>query len=527
MQSPLQVTIMAALVSGKGQPPEDRWSLFQAYYRTIYEREMARDIPAAQILLAHRSDVDAIHQRVALLLQVRSEHAQQTDARLSHEQLSAVIERRLAEQGHEEPRRSALRDRIIEAAADRLVFLVGLRHDSVGFELRSLQEHMAAECLVAGEREEVAGRLSAIAGLASWRNVTLFAMGHCFARREGLRDTLLRICTDLSTSEADPLARSRLVGAALALDVLLDGAVRSQPIYERLLAEEAARLLHAVGPVGQGRLEEAWDDEIDGRLRAAVEHAIAGRRVCAALEGWRVLLTLETRGVPWAAELIAKRWPADPREAMALLPSNDDARHFGTTASLRFADALALQPPAMERRAERLIVRVDAPEPRPPWSGRIRGSLGEDGDEVLLLEPELGRLLTVMVSPLPSPLRSPLVLPFETEGIDPGWIPVAAAGRFGEDPSADALAAALRTIADGCESAQWRECRAVLSPAVADRRMSRLRARSPAVARARRHGDRRAARRPCRVGGCRTPLERPRRDARRSAPHGCARGCSV
>ena len=46
MRSPLQLTIMTALVDRMGQPPQARWSLFKSYYDVIYQREEERNIPS-------------------------------------------------------------------------------------------------------------------------------------------------------------------------------------------------------------------------------------------------------------------------------------------------------------------------------------------------------------------------------------------------------------------------------------------------------------------------------------------------
>ena len=73
MRSPLQVTIMTALVDRMGQPPQARWNLFKAYYDVIYQREVERDIPASSILRQYQPDINAIHNRVGLLLQIDSE----------------------------------------------------------------------------------------------------------------------------------------------------------------------------------------------------------------------------------------------------------------------------------------------------------------------------------------------------------------------------------------------------------------------------------------------------------------------
>ncbi|OAH98836.1 hypothetical protein A1353_21675 [Methylomonas methanica] len=83
MRSPLQVTIMTMLVESVGQPPRERWRLFNDYYRVIYSREKQRDIPAAELLNTYQTDIDAVHQRVGLRLQVDSELSGATDALLT------------------------------------------------------------------------------------------------------------------------------------------------------------------------------------------------------------------------------------------------------------------------------------------------------------------------------------------------------------------------------------------------------------------------------------------------------------
>ena len=145
MRSPLQVTIMTALVDRMGQPPQARWNLFEAYYEVIYQREVERDIPASSILRQYRPDINAIHNRVGLLLQIDSERSGSTDAKFSTQRFMSLVKKRLEEEGHEGDGLRDLTQQILDAAAQRLVFLVGLESDKVGFEIRSLQEFMAAE----------------------------------------------------------------------------------------------------------------------------------------------------------------------------------------------------------------------------------------------------------------------------------------------------------------------------------------------------------------------------------------------
>ena len=100
MRSPLQVTIMAALVDRVGQPPQARWSLFNSYYDVIYLREVERSIPASIILRDYQPDIKAIHNQVGLILQIDSERTGRTDAKLSRDRFVALVEARLATEGH-------------------------------------------------------------------------------------------------------------------------------------------------------------------------------------------------------------------------------------------------------------------------------------------------------------------------------------------------------------------------------------------------------------------------------------------
>ena len=64
--------------------------------------------------------------------------------------IRSLVKARLEEEGHEGIVLDSLTDQIANAALERLVFLVGVEADQVGFEIRSFQEFMAAECLMDG-----------------------------------------------------------------------------------------------------------------------------------------------------------------------------------------------------------------------------------------------------------------------------------------------------------------------------------------------------------------------------------------
>ena len=73
MRSPLQVTIMSLLLERRTRVPRRRYELFDAYYDTIYAREVAKPGRAGQVLGAHKPHIDAIHEHVALTAHIRAE----------------------------------------------------------------------------------------------------------------------------------------------------------------------------------------------------------------------------------------------------------------------------------------------------------------------------------------------------------------------------------------------------------------------------------------------------------------------
>jgi len=144
MQTPLQVTIMSLLLERYVRAPQSRHGLFDAYYQTIYDREMGRAGFLGGLLEQHRTDIDHLHERIGLLLQHRAEEEGDADAAIPARELHRLVVARLAQQGQPEDRIEGLAGHIVRAATDRLVLVVPKGVDQVGFEVRSLQEFMAA-----------------------------------------------------------------------------------------------------------------------------------------------------------------------------------------------------------------------------------------------------------------------------------------------------------------------------------------------------------------------------------------------
>lgn len=453
MQSPLQVTIMATLVDRMGQPPQERWKLFKEYYKVIYQRELERDIPTSQILRDYQADIDAIHNRVGLLLQVESDQSGQTDARLPIDRFASLVDQRLSEEGHEEEELDALSRKIIHAATDRLVFLVSLQADEVGFEIRSLQEFMAAEALMDGSDEMIRQRLRQIAPLISWRNVFLFAAGKCFVERQHLRDTIHAICAELNEETEDEISSISLAGSQLAVDLLEDLPVTGQPKYARLLARQALRLLELPPDDYHIRLGDLYTPKLDKIYRQELQRGMALSHQSHRLGAWAVLISLVKADVPWAEELARTYWPNNKDEKFELLQLAGEHKNGGWMIP-ELVDVIPLMSPVdFDNKQGRALVRICAEHTGLMWLEAVQKlatSYSDDYDVPLYLldrEEEFFRLRATMI-------RGPESLFGFTEMPDasPDWLPLVAGADFASKPSKSKLAEVVRMIADDFSS---------------------------------------------------------------------------
>ncbi|MEV0136863.1 hypothetical protein AB0H83_51630 [Dactylosporangium sp. NPDC050688] len=184
MRTPLQVTIMSLLLERRPRAPQDRYGLFEAYYSTLYDREVGKGTDVARLLDENRGHVDHLHERVGVILQARAESAGDADAALPSEELEQLGVARLTNEGISEKQASGLAARLVKAATDRLVLLVPRAVGSVGFEIRSLQELMAARAITKAAPDDVVARLRLLGPSAHWRNTWLFAASRIFAEQQ-------------------------------------------------------------------------------------------------------------------------------------------------------------------------------------------------------------------------------------------------------------------------------------------------------------------------------------------------------
>ena len=320
MRSPLQITIMATLVLS-GQPPHERWNLFKNYFEVVYKREIERNIPTSLILRERKADVTAIHQWCGLRLQRDGEREGKTDSLLSSEVLAELIRGYNQAEGCAEEEIEERTNQILQATTDRLVFLSPLQQDGVGFEIRSLQEFMAADALMEGNDDEIERRLEFIAIAPYWRNVFLFAAGKCFADQRARRSTIVALCQRLnllSTEDEsnDPLASLALAGSRLALDILEEEMARDK--FRIQLVDTALNLLQLPDVRANARLASLYEPNVAVLFRQKVETQLKQPDFSARIGAWVVLKILCARNVDWAEELTDHYWPESPQEGLQI-----------------------------------------------------------------------------------------------------------------------------------------------------------------------------------------------------------------
>lgn len=241
MRTPLQVTIMSLLLEGRPRVPQHRHGLFEAYYETIYNREVGKPGSTGRLLEQHRRTINALHEQVGLLLQKRAEGVGQAEPILSQAELRTITYGRLISEEFSESDAHKLSEKIVRAATDRLVLLVPKEEQDLGFEVRSLQEFMAARALLTGSDVQIMHRLEILATSSHWRNTWLLAAGRLAALRDHLIDGLIAM---LGRIDADDYLMVQLApGADLAIDLLDDGFASNSPRVERLLLKQAVETL--------------------------------------------------------------------------------------------------------------------------------------------------------------------------------------------------------------------------------------------------------------------------------------------
>lgn len=250
LRTPLQVLIMTIIVAAAGRLAPDRFSLFWGYYDIVFKRE--RDKPGGfhRIIQEHGPQIQQLHERVGFELQARSEAGDRSYATLTPDELRDITWEILHDAGFKPSGADAgLLADIVKAATQRLVLIAPRGDDGYGFDVRPLQELMAAMCLTAGPLDVVTGRMRIAAPSPHWRNTWIFAAGHLFSTpQDHQHRAVVELVESVDTGPGSRLGNVVPIGPRLALDLIDDGMARSLPKWRNRLIGCGLQVLHEPAP---------------------------------------------------------------------------------------------------------------------------------------------------------------------------------------------------------------------------------------------------------------------------------------
>ncbi|MEV8183393.1 hypothetical protein [Specibacter sp. NPDC078692] len=283
LKTPLQVLILTYILEKLGTLPADRYQLFWGYFGAVYDREASKQTSLSSLFSRHRTDIVELHERVGLDLQIQAETLGEATSKLPLSQLRQMAVDRMREVGYESPGEAEkISDQIVQAATHRLVLLVADVDETVAFEVRSLQELMAARAIGAGSEAQIRERLLVTAPSPHWRNTWVFVAGRVFSegsdfQREQIADLVSRIDdVDALPSWLCP------VGPELAADILDDGLAVTKPKWEKKFVDIALRTLSGAIPrdvrgMAIGLSTAAEEGDCRTRIRNALKDALASK----------------------------------------------------------------------------------------------------------------------------------------------------------------------------------------------------------------------------------------------------------
>ncbi len=249
LRTPLQVLIMSIIAETSRQFSPSRYALFWGYYKVVEQREQTKELGFSALLRDHAQVVLDLHRRVALTLQQQAETPTGADSVMSPEELRDTAWHVLKASGHDPSNADKrLLDRIVTAATHRLVLITPQSGGGYGYEVRSLQEMMAALALTTGTVEDAIPKLRRISASPHWRNTFLFAAGRYFSEPQPhQKEAVTNLVLTIDDNAPERLGAVVPVGPSLALEIVDDG-MASEPIYFHPLVTHSLKLLEAPEP---------------------------------------------------------------------------------------------------------------------------------------------------------------------------------------------------------------------------------------------------------------------------------------
>jgi hypothetical protein len=318
MTTPLQVTIMASLLARNARLPETRHALFDEYYNVIYSRESAKAGWLGDLLTSHRATVNHVHEQVALYLHVQAERPGSAQSLIPSSQIAQLILAHLILSGHTTQEAEGLAQKLVRAVRDRVVLLVGMPDDHVGFEVRSIQEYLAARALTIGDETSILKRLEVLVPSIHWRNVWLLAAARLQQHSNpSMVDSIVQ--TLRRADELSILSMHTKPGQGLAIDLLEDEYAKAMPRIRRSL------VAHALGAF------DAWGDDRFRRLEIVLSRELTRDSLTKSMVRTAAERSMKSAGGARCTTVaVLTRWQRQTGQpavlANAVLNSNNDWR---------------------------------------------------------------------------------------------------------------------------------------------------------------------------------------------------------
>jgi hypothetical protein len=285
--------------------------------------------PFSEVLNERQQSIDTLHHDVGFILQCRAELSGETQADMPIVQFNEMVTTHLQDDGLQGAELAQEQRLILGAASERLIFLTCKIKDRLSFDVRSLQEYMAAASLTAADSHVIINRLKAIAHSAYWRNTLLFAIGRFFVdtHLRNHRNLILSFCRGLNMDGVIEHETCKL-GSRLALEILESGTIGNTPAFVRDLADCALELL-AFPPDDTlsipKRLAAIYSKEMQNEYQSQAKRWIGQSEQSLTLSVWMLLFELEEKELvelDWASDMVTACWPTNPNHAWLLLETN-------------------------------------------------------------------------------------------------------------------------------------------------------------------------------------------------------------
>jgi len=445
MISPLQVTLLFQLVATHNNIPDDRWTLFHRHYETMRDREIAKGGSTGQIIGKFKPQIDRIHYDAGYILHVRSESNGSADAFFTVDEFSAIVKNQLIIDGYDEDNEKLTHD-IVGIATDRLVFLRSGTEGHIAFDVRSLQEFMAAARLTTSPESSIRERLYEFAGRAHWLHVFKIACSKIFAsaNHEALRDSVIALLDSFDEGDRDSDDRIVKMGARLAVELIADGAALTVPAFRKKLLVRALRLISVPG----NQLNWKIASTIDYSARSAAELVLTeamstGNEITkgSVLSLLAIIYALNEGPLSnWAELLLLNWWPDDSERVLQIFEDAVMLPREGKVAErLRLA-----QWNCPVREVQHWVWRLSRNDSYVPEHAIICSGIWRSESVPLICKDGTTTELSLKyysIEGAPRLMTVPPSAQFE-------WKVMQAAVIFGEAPSQRTLAAFLRVVAE-------------------------------------------------------------------------------